>query len=288
MLWVWVSEISFSEQWPSLFEWVLLSRLCFLLTLSLPHCNPRPSGMFPHCWGRRRVCSCWSTSMSCLHHYLPAFQHWKWDVALSELTLCAVSMNMIETVSWLLQSFCLKASNQAWQKWVQEVSNSEVDGCKVFAKTEANIDPRSVCGEVADSTMLATFATNRFARTTNFTHSTYCWKKRSSWSKDLCGLIKRLIIYVGQSNMFKSEWSSADWKLWLMIYRPKGGGNIPLVHTPAWKIILTAYIWKCPILLGIGFLFEGYFPRANCMKMPHLEFPPFGLRAQELAENVLF
>ena len=44
---------------------------------------------------------------------------------------------------------------------VGQLTNSNVDGCKAFAKTEANIDPRSVCGEVADSTMLATFATNR-------------------------------------------------------------------------------------------------------------------------------
>ena len=43
------------------------------------------------------------------------------------------------------------------------MSNSNVSDRKAFTsrKIEANIDPRPVCGEVAESTMLVTFATNR-------------------------------------------------------------------------------------------------------------------------------
>ena len=77
---------------------------------------------------------------------------------------------------------------------VGQLTNSNVDGCKAFAKTEANIDPRSVCGEVADSTMLATFATNRLGLA----------EQRSSYTEPVAGIsdADQKIIYVGQ---FKSE-----------------------------------------------------------------------------------
>ena len=62
------------------------------------------------------------------------------------------------------------------------MSNSNVSDRKAFTsrKIEANIDPRPVCVEVADSTMLVTFATNRQkVRQNNELHT-----KAVSWRKN--------------------------------------------------------------------------------------------------------